>query len=97
MDEATKNALAPGIKDLVIELNELGYTTTDSGDGSNLAKGMTCGLHFRHVFGLVDDDADIRVFAAALQKRYPRAHVEVSHRPGGPTLWALYPDGPTQG
>lgn len=32
--------LSPGIRDLVIRLNSLGFYTTDSGDGSNFAAGM---------------------------------------------------------
>jgi len=36
------DGLSPGIRDLVIMLNEAGFETTDSGDGSNHAQGMAC-------------------------------------------------------
>ena len=42
MDQETINELSPEIKELVVWLNERGFETTDSGDGSNHAEGMEC-------------------------------------------------------
>lgn len=40
---ATPEDISLNIRDLVIALNEAGFETTDSGDGSNCANGMECG------------------------------------------------------
>ena len=42
------NSLDPGIRDVVRELNRLGYDTTDSGDGVSKPE-MGCAMPFRHV------------------------------------------------
>lgn len=39
--ETLKN-LSPGVRRIVVLLNKEGFPTTDSGDGSNHAKGMEC-------------------------------------------------------
>lgn len=38
--------LSPGVRDLVLWLNDQGYTTTDSGDGTNHLEGMECAVPF---------------------------------------------------
>jgi hypothetical protein len=38
------DGLSPGIRELVIWLNAMGFETSDSGDGSNAAAGMECAL-----------------------------------------------------
>lgn len=53
LSEAEAAGLSPGIRDLVIALNEAGFDTTDSGDGSNWKEGMLCALPYRHVAILV--------------------------------------------
>jgi hypothetical protein len=40
------NELSPKIKDLVVWLNSQGFTTTDSGDGSNFDNGMGCAVPY---------------------------------------------------
>ena len=92
MDQTTKDELSPGIRDLVIKLDELGYTTTDSGDGSNHEDGMECALPYRHVFGTTPT-SDIITFAKALQAHFPKARVEITYVPGEPVIWMLFPDG----
>lgn len=42
--------LSPEVRDLVVWLNEQGFETTDSGDGSNFKAGMEGALSFPHVF-----------------------------------------------
>ena len=86
--------ISPGVRDLVASLNDQGFATTDSGDGSNLAEGMECALPFRHVFGLVPDGVTLEDCAHRLQELYPDARVEVSYSPGEPGIFMLYPDGP---
>lgn len=46
--------LSPGIRDLVVWLNEQGFRTTDSGDGSNHDAGMGCAVDFPMVAILVE-------------------------------------------
>lgn len=46
LDEGVVTSLSPGVRDLVILLNELGFRTCDSGDGSNYAHGMGCAVPF---------------------------------------------------
>lgn len=38
--------LSPGIRDLVVWLNARGFTTVDSGDGTNFEGGMGCAVPF---------------------------------------------------
>lgn len=40
------NELSPGIRDLVIWLNSMGFQTTDSGDGTNFREGMECAVPY---------------------------------------------------
>jgi len=42
-DEETAK-LSPGVRDLVVWLNEQGFVTCDSGDGSNYEMGMGCAV-----------------------------------------------------
>lgn len=87
------DAISPGVRDLVRELNELGYTTTDSGDGSNHAAGMECALPYRHVFINAPTPRAMIVMALALARRYRDARVEVTWSPGEPAIVMLFPDG----
>lgn len=41
--------ISPGIRELVRKLNEAGFVTTDSGDGSNYENGMECAIPFPNV------------------------------------------------
>lgn len=56
LDEEVAKSLSPGVRDLVILLNELGFNTCDSGDGTNYAHGMGCGVPFPMVAIRVDRD-----------------------------------------
>jgi len=52
MGKLTKMTIAnlnPEIRDLVVWLNEMGYETTDSGDGTNHTNGMEGALEFPHI------------------------------------------------
>jgi hypothetical protein len=42
LDQDVIDQLSPGVRDLVLWLNEQGFETTDSGDGSNFEEGMEC-------------------------------------------------------
>lgn len=86
-------ALNPGVRDLVWELNRRGYETTDSGDGTNHANGMEGALPYRHVYGVVPGAADMKLFADRLQSMYPKATIEVSYNPRGGALFMIMPDG----
>lgn len=46
--------LSPGVKDLVVLLDAAGFTTVDSGDGSNFEAGMECATPFPMVAMLVN-------------------------------------------
>ena len=80
-------ALDPGVRDLVRELEGLGFTPTDSGDGvSKAARGWPC-LPFLHVF-MVVHPADMVREADRLESLLPvldrdglELLVEVSYRP----------------
>ena len=41
--------LSPGIRKTVLWLHNLGFDTTDSGDGSNYKAGMECAMPYPHV------------------------------------------------
>lgn len=49
-------ALSPGIRDLVVALRAAGFHTTDSGDGSAHAEGMSCAVPYKMVAMLVGRD-----------------------------------------
>ncbi len=50
-----ENLLNPGIHKLVNMLRNLGFNTTDSGDGyTNIKEGMECALDFPHVFMVIE-------------------------------------------
>ena len=40
------DGLSPGVRHLVVWLNAHGFETTDSGDGTNAAKGMGCAVDY---------------------------------------------------
>jgi len=42
LDKKTIEELSPGVRDLVVMLNNHGFVTCDSGDGSNFKEGMDC-------------------------------------------------------
>ncbi len=55
--------LDPGIRDVVVRLNNAGYVTTDSGDGvskSDDAFASGCALPFPHVMGTLPPPRTIR-------------------------------------
>lgn len=90
-----------GIRDLVILLNECGYETTDSGDGTNYENGMECAIPERHVYGMIPVNEDMRMFATTLKfilksNGYEEARVEVSYSPGERGIFMVFPDGPLQ-
>lgn len=95
MTDIDYDQISPGVRDLVRELNEAGYETTDSGDGTNYRNGMEGALPYRHVFGVVPRDAfSLQTYADKLQERYPDARVEVHYSPGDKdSIWLLLPDG----
>jgi len=47
-------SLSPGIRKLVRKLNEWGFDTTDSGDGTNYKEGMECAVPYPMVVILLD-------------------------------------------
>lgn len=55
--EDVENQLSPGVFDMVTALCAAGFTTTDSGDGSNWESGMACALPYRHVAVVVVGEA----------------------------------------
>ena len=94
--EVDYDELSPGIRDLVRELNDLGYETTDSGDGTNYQEGMECALPYRHVIGIIPPEKDVREFTDTLQDRYPEARIEASYAPDEEAIFILMPDGADQ-
>lgn len=87
-----------GVRPLVKLLNDFGYETTDSGDGSNYENGMECAIPERHVFGVIPAGEDLRMFANTLdyiliRNGYENAHVEVNFSPGGRAVFMVFPDG----
>lgn len=48
MEPEVVDELDPGIRDIVLILNNLGYKTSDSGDGSKYPE-MACALPYRNV------------------------------------------------
>jgi len=46
MNKHDANKLSLGVKDLVLWLNDQGFNTCDSGDGTNFAAGMGCAVPF---------------------------------------------------
>jgi len=46
LDKKIMEELSPGIKDFVVWLNDNGFDTIDSGDGSNHEDGMECAVEF---------------------------------------------------
>lgn len=89
------NKIAPGVRDLVRELNEVhGIKTCDSGDGSNFAAGMSCALPDRHVFMRFDTRVAAELAQAQLELIYPRATVQITDPDPSPGDFVLlYPDG----
>lgn len=85
--------ISPGVRDLVTKLQKLGYTTTDSGDGSNYAEGMECALPYRHVFGTLPEDSNLIEEANKLQEHFPEARIEVSYSPEESAIFMVFPDG----
>lgn len=55
IDQKTIDGLDPGIRDMVVALNDAGFRTTDSGDGVSKAEEIARGdaLNFAHVAVLV--------------------------------------------
>jgi len=92
--------ISEGVRDLVITLNNAGFETTDSGDGTNFKNGMEHALPYRHVFGVLRDGKDtddIRACAEEIHSviwvKYPSAMVEISYTLGGSTIFMVFPDG----
>ncbi len=46
IDAETLESISPGVRKLVVWLNDQGFKTTDSGDGTNYKEGMSCALPF---------------------------------------------------
>ena len=93
MTEEELKSIPYGVRSLVKDLNERGYTTTDSGDGSNFKEGMSCALPDRHVFGTLDIDCNLVEEAETLQGLYPEAKIEVGYSPGESVIFMVFPDG----
>jgi hypothetical protein len=87
------NDISEGVRTEVQQLNDFGFETCDSGDGSNYKAGMSCALPYRHVFGYIPEGMAMEVCAQALQDLYPMAHVEVSYSPDQARFFMLYLDG----
>lgn len=78
-------AVDEGIREFVLFLWELGYETTDSGDGSKYPE-MECALPYANVFGRVPDDRDIKEFSRELLRvsrrfGYEDPLVEINYSP----------------
>jgi hypothetical protein len=103
MDDFDYEQLNPGIRDLVKTLHELGYETSDSGDGkTNIEAGMDWGFDFRHVCGPIDG-YDMITFAVSMKSKllseYPDVRVEVSWSTddgNSPAMFMVQPDGISQ-
>ena len=93
MSDFDINDIAEGVRQEVQWLNDFGFPTCDSGDGSNFEAGMECALPYRHVFGYIPEGMGMEVCAVALQDLFPLAHVEVSYSPDQARFYMLYLDG----
>lgn len=92
-EELDLSTISPGVRTEVKQLNDSGFTTCDSGDGSNVWDA----LPYRHVFGYIPDHITMEAGAVTLQDLYPMAHVEVSYSPDGPRLYMVFLDGDPEG
>ena len=72
--------LDAGIRDLVIELNALGYETTDSGDGTK-ADTMECAVDFPMV-AIKSTREDVLDATEDIANRYPAWSVQGSWQDG---------------
>jgi hypothetical protein len=72
--------LDDGIRDVVVRLNEQGFQTTDSGDGSKHDK-MEGALPFLHVFCVVDEIDLLLLEADRMFRLWPDWIVEASYSP----------------
>jgi len=92
--EIDYDSISPGIVDLVRELNEVhGIETSDSGDGSLHAAGMTCAHPARHVFIQCFTQKDAYKLKDRLEFLYPDALVQVTDPdPSGDGWVMLWPD-----
>lgn len=99
MDDFDYEQLNPGIRELVKELRDLEYETTDSGDGTNHANGMEGAMEERHVVvqlhrdDMVDHTDEIMEL---LKGRYPKVRIECSWSTDEPRECAtiiIFPDG----
>ena len=88
MDKDVVAGLSPNIRKTVAWLNENGFETCDSGDGSNFAAGMEGALEFPHVFISCSNPMEAITeslrLTALLQERGPipaGVSVEVNYSP----------------
>lgn len=95
MSDIDYDKLSPGIRQLVRQLRQDGFETTDSGDGSSHAAGMEGALPFRHVFIKCDTPAMMLIDTRFLAREYSEARVECSWSPGEPPVILFRPDGPS--
>lgn len=89
------DGLSPGVRDLVVDMREAGFYTTDSGDGSNYAAGMECAVPFKMVAVLcgpleLAQTAD-RLASWLIDRGldWPAWRVEASYNPGDGTAIVL--------
>ncbi len=79
--------ISPGVRKLVRWLNINGFTTTDSGDGTNYENGMDCALEFPHVFmvvapnKMVEEAHRLQGLFGFLGGEFPDLAIQVSYSP----------------
>jgi len=85
LKQAVIDGLSPGIKELVLWLNEQGFETTDSGDGTNAAAGMECAVEYPMVVMVVDKPGRLVDEAQRLYKALRGRGIQFDHAKRGYT------------
>jgi len=89
LTEEDKVDLASGVKDLVIFLNENGFVTTDSGDGTGELE-CSCSFPMIAFDTCCDDPKFMLSFADRLMEFLENHGVEFSDDIDGPSIQAIY-------
>lgn len=95
LTEDELRSLSPEIRDLVVALRDADFNTVDSGDGSNLAQGMSCALPFKMVAIQVEreelcDEADrLAEWFASGNPGWEAYQIQASYTPGSAAIIIL--------
>ena len=89
MDAKTIKNLPPKVRDLVVWLNEQGFQTTDSGDGSNFENGMEGALPVPMIV-IKTTIIDLIIKASDLHATLSGIGVDFSDPLNGPKIEATY-------